>query len=245
MTRRPVMRWLKLILVNPVTTVALLLLLLFDAWSLPWANHRGGKSTVGLFLHSRRTNAARIGSFHVSIQAFRVSRSGTEFAITEENGWSAYAPEPPPDVALLLYTSDQLSRGAGFWAITRGGREWHLSKSGGAAFTQDDWAAARALADNRLVQTSSEVARTPVYSGPDSVVESKILWSGYLHNTLTLLCLTLLLNSLRWVSHIPEYIRARRRAARGQCPQCGYPLAGLTTPTCPECGNPLSPAASP
>ena len=30
--------------------------------------------------------------------------------------------------------------------------------------------------------------------------------------------------------------RARRRASRGQCPRCAYPVADLASP-CPECGN--------
>ncbi|MCA9283425.1 MAG: hypothetical protein KDA30_15465 [Phycisphaerales bacterium] len=36
------------------------------------------------------------------------------------------------------------------------------------------------------------------------------------------------------------FIQRRRRRARtraGHCPNCGYDLAGITSPTCPECGN--------
>lgn len=38
----------------------------------------------------------------------------------------------------------------------------------------------------------------------------------------------------------PVWLVYRRRSARGQCPTCGYDLAGLpsTSSLCPECGTP-------
>jgi hypothetical protein len=42
-----------------------------------------------------------------------------------------------------------------------------------------------------------------------------------------------------WLAAELKAMRRRRRAAAGQCPQCGYSLAGNTTATCPECGAAL------
>ncbi len=38
-----------------------------------------------------------------------------------------------------------------------------------------------------------------------------------------------------------EYVRRRRAARRGRCPQCGYILLGLPENRCPECGRAFHP----
>jgi len=44
----------------------------------------------------------------------------------------------------------------------------------------------------------------------------------------------------------PGALRRRRRRARGQCPACGYDLAGLAAKgACPECGTPATTAEPP
>lgn len=68
------------------------------------------------------------------------------------------------------------------------------------------------------------------------------IWSGYLHNTLT----AGIAASLLWSLSFGGAIRSLRAAlvrpsgmARGLCPVCAYPRAGLPSDTCPECGTPL------
>ncbi len=72
------------------------------------------------------------------------------------------------------------------------------------------------------------------------ISEHVTLWSGYVHNALSLLALLLTIYSLGW---IPRSVvaamtaRTKRRLARGQCVHCGYSLAGLPAGKCPECGE--------
>lgn len=68
------------------------------------------------------------------------------------------------------------------------------------------------------------------------------IWSGYLHNTLA----AGIAASLLWLLSFGGAIRSLRaalarpfRLARGLCPMCAYPRAGLPSDTCPECGGPL------
>lgn len=76
-----------------------------------------------------------------------------------------------------------------------------------------------------------------------SWVSTTVLWGGYIHNAAAAVGAIGLVLSLAWV---PEGWRAarrnlaaargRRRLERGQCPACGYSVAGLSAGVCPECG---------
>lgn len=74
----------------------------------------------------------------------------------------------------------------------------------------------------------------------DGVTRHRV-WSGYIHNAVTLaLALLTLRAGFVTIRTTPRHIAAWRRSRRGRCAACGYDLAGLTSPTCPECGRAAS-----
>ncbi|MBX3393425.1 MAG: hypothetical protein KF787_12340 [Phycisphaeraceae bacterium] len=90
--------------------------------------------------------------------------------------------------------------------------------------------------DRRLGGAASELRE---FMGERAEVE----WSGYALNALSGAAVLLGLLSAGWVTDIRSWVRAsirRRRVARGHCPGCGYPRAGLAENgigRCPECGH--------
>lgn len=66
---------------------------------------------------------------------------------------------------------------------------------------------------------------------------TRALWSGYLHNAATVVCLVLFIASLAWVPRHLVMSRRRKRLSSELCPRCEYTLAGLREPICPECGE--------
>lgn len=81
-----------------------------------------------------------------------------------------------------------------------------------------------------------------VISQTVSYLPSRLVWMGMIGNALFYaLCLVTALWLLRWglrcAPRIAWYLHRHTRAARsrrGECCECGYPLAGLSR--CPECG---------
>lgn len=58
------------------------------------------------------------------------------------------------------------------------------------------------------------------------------LWPGFA-------IYTLFFGSIAWIAPmVVGYLKRRRRACRGLCIQCAYPIAGLSA--CPECGHPIA-----
>lgn len=76
---------------------------------------------------------------------------------------------------------------------------------------------------------------------------SQLIWPGVARNTVALLAAVTLLISLARLCWLGTYhIKLTKRLNSGRC-QCGYHLAGLSSPTCPECGRTIAatPAQSP
>lgn len=67
---------------------------------------------------------------------------------------------------------------------------------------------------------------TTVLDAPTLVVKARVLGLACFGLTVLLL-----------LSRAQPYIRRWRRARRGECTACGYPLLGLPGPRCPECGS--------
>lgn len=66
---------------------------------------------------------------------------------------------------------------------------------------------------------------------------SRVLWSGYVRDALSLAGAGALLLSIGWLGRSWRERRRWRRLGRGVCPDCGYQLpAGLRDAPCPECG---------
>ncbi len=102
-----------------------------------------------------------------------------------------------------------------------------------------------ALTQEILSMTANEYARDGLTQAAADIraggaLRARILWFGYLHNTLVILSLIGLPLSLRW---IPGWLRdvalsrRDRRRAKGLCGTCGYDLRDDTSGVCPECGN--------
>lgn len=74
-------------------------------------------------------------------------------------------------------------------------------------------------------------------SGTNST--QRVLISGYLLNTLWLALAGVTIYSCGWFVDVRREGLGKQRLARGQCPACAYPFAGLPSPICPECGEQL------
>ncbi len=74
-----------------------------------------------------------------------------------------------------------------------------------------------------------------------TVTTSRILWSGYFLNAVTLAAVLLLATSLATFTRWRRSRRVRRAFAKGLCPGCRYSLVGTPASgaltTCPECGD--------
>lgn len=73
-------------------------------------------------------------------------------------------------------------------------------------------------------------------SGADYLIPIEPLWLGLVFNSL------LYAGVASVVVWIPGWYRRRRRAGRGLCPACAYPMG--TSAVCTECGAPLPAAAA-
>ncbi len=227
---------LRRVLINPFATFVLFALLFLDARAICNTD-----STAGLFYTRLRFGSSPQGPQQPATRRYTTviikEPTGIRILDPDSQSWdeaTKLLAEHPAQTAALIYRPRAYSDG--FWAIATLHREFEIETASGSSFSEDDWHTARSA---MLRSTFGDVeANTPNLRrlAREDFKTSEPIWSGYLHNTLTLLCLALLLNSLRWIPRTPAYFRARR-AARGLCPHCGYSLAGLAANTCPECGS--------
>gem|GEM_PF-1716356 len=123
---------------------------------------------------------------------------------------------------------------AGFWALTRERATDVVVLSPMEPGAFDD----AAITQVRALLRDAGLPVAP--AGGQDESRTRILWTGYLHNAAALLALAAFILSLGWLPRLPAACRARRarrRLARGRCPRCRYPLAGLESNQCPECGQ--------
>lgn len=127
----------------------------------------------------------------------------------------------------------------GWWAPTRTVREHRLKitrMSDGAPLGKD-LAARSAYGETMFGKRDPEVPRLLL----GDIEDHRLIWSGYVHNSATLLALFLLVISMGWMPRMWGAGRRRRLLERSICPACAYDLsatmdlAGIKT--CPECGK--------
>lgn len=84
-----------------------------------------------------------------------------------------------------------------------------------------------------------------VSSSQVSQVHRTPIWSGYIAVALRVASLALLgVLVVMGMAAVWNERRRHRRKAHGQCPRCGYSLAGVTAGRCPECGGAVDSGAA-
>lgn len=233
---------------NPVATLMLAGALLADAGMLP--SHPAAMSSAGEWISQHVLGHARATGFwrpDLTLYAVR-EPTGIRFIDDNSESWddlSTLIQTRPQDVIQFAAWHTKLQRG--LWALT----EWHesrfiranemASKESEDLQQQPFVREARAAYVDRvqaLVHPWNDYEATTLRTADMSL--SRPLWTGYIHNIAALAAVVLFLYSLAWLPRAPAYLartRSQRRLARGQCPHCGYSIAGLTDTLCPECGK--------
>ncbi|UCD75448.1 MAG: hypothetical protein JSV91_00730, partial [Phycisphaerales bacterium] len=122
---------------------------------------------------------------------------------------------------------------SGFWAITRrfdaGSIRIMTVREG--SLPRDDQVLRQAFIEHLQERGVDLMGLDLAPTG--RAVKRTILWSGYLHDAITLMLVALValtgkmsFSARRW----------KRRLAVGLCPHCKYPLPERPHPRCPECG---------
>lgn len=154
--------------------------------------------------------------------------------------WSADA--PPPGTVLII-DSHLNSWNRGWWAATH---EYdfaplRIRSIDGTPVSDHDRTAARGLLVAMLERMNyTPWARTLQSSG---VKLRRTIWTGYAHNTATILLVMVVLYAVSGVPSWPNWFRTRptarsRRRDRGLCGWCAYPRGDLDAEQpCPECGR--------
>ncbi len=255
MTRAGLRAWFRRWVQKPVTSLLLTAGLLTSLLSI------GG--------HSRFTTVGRWfatgGRADPAVAHLYAVRRGDLFEVEDPNtdSWDAMArvirDRPAEVFQVHVQYGSPVARG--FYAPTREVIRWSLVAlplANPARITDHESAAIRqAVVEWWRAQPDAPAPDTLNRLRTADVIDTRPLWSGYLHNALALLGLFLFLYSLAWIPRVGPYLtrtRAQRRLARGCCPHCNYSIAGLPEPVCPECGKgwnitaeddlPASPGAS-
>jgi hypothetical protein len=164
------------------------------------------------------------------------SAKGIEIRFEDES-----PPADPPGLSRLwdvgLFQDVPRKRAA--WWPTREVTELRLSSPGSlTAGEQSAMLPALVAAFDRqpdreqMFLRSASLARAGVWS------TSTPIPSGYVRNGISLLALSwLLVGGFFAGREATRLIRERGRRSRGECPKCGFDLAGLEGRPCPECGS--------
>lgn len=197
-----------------------------------------GDSTVGSLIVS----PGRAGGYGPTAAAFKVDG---EYVVTPHSGatYDKFKDELHPHADVVLYRRD---RREGFLAPTRRVRiqSIDIRNVPGIGFSEEELPEVRAAFFDFV---SGLGLRTRV---PDpglrvaDIRETRVLFGGYLLNTVILGVIACMLGSL-WrlgqycTAPARRYRQQRRAALLGLCPACGYSIDGLLSSICPECGRTL------
>lgn len=235
------------LIANPIATVLLATLLVADYASMPkgpwWKDARSSLATAisDTLEPQARLEIAPLSALEYPTEAHAVRENDTIILIDpERESWDRLGSRlqvNPEDVLTLLYRPERQTRG--LWAMTTTTETHRISVVRGESFTDEEIEEAKGLF---LPLIEDRWGAREALLAAAGHVERRILWTGYLHNALSLTALVLLLVSLAWVPRAPAWIRARfttRALSQGKCPSCGYDISAIAHHTCPECGRPL------
>jgi len=160
----------------------------------------------------------------------------------------------PNEVALIgasrvdgVTLFEDISRRTGFWAPTRESNELRLLDTGNlTAAEQAEVLPALATAFDRDPDAAGIYRRTAALARAGVWMSSRTLYTGYVHNAASLVAAAWLVAGAAIAVGVAH--RERREAARcdrGECPKCGFDLAGLEGRPCPECGHRSAAGGSP
>jgi hypothetical protein len=223
---------------HPILVVALLLVLMIDALTLPGSWLEGGVSTVGRYLNrdllgnrpsSRGTPWGRTVEGY-----FVLDQSGMKAVFPDDDSWGdtvQVLSERPGSVLHLLYRGVRTRYG--LWAVTwQRTSEW-IELSFGSDFSPAQAAEARRVFAQRV--SGVDAARLT----KADIVDLSPLPAGFAHNLISSAIAVLLLCSCRMLPVWWRARRARHAEERDLCPACGYSILGLRKKLCPECGSPI------
>jgi hypothetical protein len=232
---RRVVRWVQ----NPVVSGIALVVIIVEAAMLPDYPSFSG---AGQWLRYRAPTPWQM-AIPTDIGWLARSNIAELWAVQNADGWRLIDPEIESwdELGAILESGSDpvvyarpgvVHRRSGLWAITHNATGSSIQLDG-APLTHEDELAIRSLVVDHLPDGSL----APSLRIADAVT-TRIVWSGVVHDVVTLTALMVLILSLGWVPRAPAWIRstrASRALSRGQCPSCGYAIAGLDA--CPECGR--------
>jgi hypothetical protein len=183
------------------------------------------------------------GAKTVGQQVFAVKHEGRLLVFDPNDSYGAAnkaVAADPGDFAVLTMRHWSILRGI----LGRTSERWSLriDQDGGSAFSPDDWREARSSVIKIVYGPDALAVPEFARLSNEDFAVTRMLWSGYIPNTMAVLLAAALAYSLRWVPPALETRRERRRAGilrAHRCPSCGYSTLGLRAPVCPECGDHL------
>lgn len=151
--------------------------------------------------------------------------------------------ERPMDIAPVSLFVTPVRRGA--WAPTRESHEVFLRAPRGDGNGWTDGEVSRAREElARWLEASPGAALPRVGRAIREGRDERVVWSGHARNVASVMIGAAWVVSWSWVMPWSAW-RVRRALARGECPRCGYALAGVPEGgragevgvRCPECGR--------
>jgi hypothetical protein len=149
----------------------------------------------------------------------------------------------PMDIAPVSLLATPVRRGA--WAATRESHDVFLRVPRGDNGGWSDGDVSRAREElARWLEASPGAALPRIGRAIREGRDERVVWSGYARNVASGAVAAAWAASWAWMLPGSAW-RVRRALARGECPRCGYALAGVRAggvggkagTTCPECGR--------